>query len=112
MEHGAVWITYRPDLPKAQVDQLAKKVTGRDFMLMSPFAGQDKPISVQTWGYQLKVDKADDARIDDFIKALREVSQVEPGATCSRGNIITETGTTPRDLEPAQNNMPPAGGTG
>jgi hypothetical protein len=112
LEHGAIWITYRPDLPKAQVDELAKKIKGHDFSLMSPFPGLDKAISVQAWGYQLKVDKADDARIDEFIKALREKASMEPGSPCSSGNIITETGTTPRDLEPAQNNMPPAGGTG
>jgi hypothetical protein len=107
-EHGAVWITYRPDLPKAEVDQLANKVKGHDFMLMSPFPDLDKPISVQTWGYQLKVDKASDPRIDDFIKALREVSAREPGSTCSSGAYITETGTTPRDLAPPAD--PNAGG--
>lgn len=99
-EHGAIWITYRPDLPKSQVDELAKKVRGHDFMLMSPFPGLDKPISVQTWGYQLKVDKASDPRIDQFIKALREVSAREPNSTCSSGAYITETGTTPHDLDP------------
>jgi hypothetical protein len=35
MEHGAIWITYQPNLPKAEVDQLAKKVKGHDFTLMS-----------------------------------------------------------------------------
>lgn len=110
MEHGAVWITYRPDLPKAEVNQLAKKVKGHDFMLMSPFPGLDKPISVQTWGYQLKVDKASDGRIDQFIKALREVSAKEPGATCTSGAIITETGTTPRDLQPPAANPGAPGG--
>jgi hypothetical protein len=48
----------------------------------------------------LKVDKASDPRIDQFIKALREVSSKEPGATCSSGAYITETGTTPHDLQP------------
>ncbi|MCW2641417.1 MAG: hypothetical protein JWP76_3723 [Dactylosporangium sp.] len=108
-EHGAVWITYRPDLPKAEVDQLAKKVKGHDFTLMSPFPGLDKPISVQTWGYQLKVDKADDPRIDQFIKDLREISAKEQGATCSSGAFITETGTTPHDLQPPAD---PAAGQG
>ena len=39
---------------------------------MSPYPGLDAPISLQAWGYQLKVDNADDPRIDDFIKALRQ----------------------------------------
>jgi len=99
MEHGAVWITYRPDLPKADVDKLAAKVRGNDFMLMSPSPNLDKPISLQAWGYQLKLDKADDPRIDQFIKALRQNdSQEGAGVVCSSGNDITTTGTAPHDL--------------
>jgi Protein of unknown function (DUF3105) len=112
MEHGAVWITYRPDLPKAQVEQLAKKVRGQDYMLMSPYPGLDKPVSVQTWGYQLKVDNASDGRIDEFIHALKQASQVEKGATCTTGQIITETGTTPHDLGKDQPQQQGGGGTG
>jgi hypothetical protein len=110
-EHGAVWITYNPDkVSKADIDTLATKVKGHDFTLMSPFPNLDKPISVQTWGYQLKVDKASDPRIDQFIKALREVSSREPGATCSSGSYITETGTKPFDLPPAQDQTGGNGG--
>jgi hypothetical protein len=110
MEHGAVWITYRPDLPAAQVRVLAAKVTGNDFMLMSPYPNLDAPISIQTWGFQLKVDSASDSRIDDFIKDLREVSSQEPGATCSQGTYITATGTTPHDID-GQNPTPAPSGT-
>jgi Protein of unknown function (DUF3105) len=98
MEHGAVWVTYRSDLPADQVQQLASKVRGNEYMLMSPIDNLDKPISLQAWGFQLKVDKADDGRIDEFIKALRNNAAPEPGAPCSQG--ITATGTTPRDLAP------------
>jgi hypothetical protein len=97
LEHGAVWVTYRPDLPKDQVDKLAAKVRGKEKMLMSPYTGLDKPISLQAWGYQLKVDNADDGRIDDFITALRQNASSEgPTALCTQG--ITATGTTPREL--------------
>jgi hypothetical protein len=100
LEHGSVWITYRPDLPKDQVEKLAAKVHGNDFMLMSPYPSLDKPISLQAWGYQLKLDNAADPRIDRFIKALRQNATQEPGAACSTasGNYITSTGTTPHDL--------------
>ena len=97
LEHGAVWITYRPDLPKDQVEILAEKVRGTEYMLMSPFEGLDAPISLQAWGYQLKVNNANDDRIDEFIKALRQNANIEPGASCAGG--ITATGTTPRDLD-------------
>ncbi|WP_446211182.1 DUF3105 domain-containing protein [Micromonospora sp. IBSANI012] len=101
MEHGAVWITYRSDLPADQVATLKSKVQGKEKLMLSPFDGLDKPISLQAWGYQLKVDNADDGRIDDFIKTLRVNASVEgPNANCGQG--ITATGTTPRDPQPAQ----------
>ena len=98
LEHGAVWITYQPGLSQDQVDKLAGKVRGVEKMMMSPFEGLDKPISLQAWGYQLKVDNADDGRIDEFIKALRVNASIEgPTALCNQG--VTATGTTPRDLQ-------------
>jgi len=96
MEHGAVWVAYKSGLAGDQVETLASKVRGNDFMLMSPIDNLDANISLQAWGYQLKVDSADDGRVDDFIKALRQNATIEPGAACSGG--ITATGTTPRDL--------------
>ncbi|MEH1168753.1 DUF3105 domain-containing protein [Micromonospora sp. CPCC 205539] len=101
LEHGAVWITYKPGLPQDQIDKLASKVRGVEKMMMSPYEGLDKPISLQAWGFQLKLDKADDSRIDEFIKDLRVNASTEgPTALCNTG--ITATGTTPRDLEQPQ----------
>ena len=96
MEHGAVWITYSPDLPQNQIDELASKVDGREFMMMSPYPGLDSPISLQAWGYQLKVDTADDGRIDDFITALRRNATQETEAGCSSG--ITDPSSTPLEF--------------
>jgi hypothetical protein len=96
MEHGAVWITYRPDLPQDQIDSLASKVRDVEFMMMSPLPDQDKPISLQAWGYQLKVDNAGDERIDEFITALRKNATQEPAAGCSGG--ITDATVKPLDL--------------
>ena len=94
LEHGAVWVTYKQGLPADQVAKLQAKVQGQDYMLMSPVAGLEKNVSLQAWGYQLKLDSVDDERIDDFIKALRINASVEPGATCSSG--VTATGDTPQ----------------
>ncbi|MDG4804978.1 DUF3105 domain-containing protein [Micromonospora sp. WMMD980] len=103
LEHGTVWITYRPDLPADQVATLKSKVQGQEKLMLSPYEGLDKPISLQAWGFQLKVDNADDGRIDDFIKTLRVNASIEgPNALCDQG--ITATGTTPRDN--VQPNMP------
>jgi hypothetical protein len=94
LEHGAVWVTYKQGLPADQVSTLQGKVEGQDYMLMSPVAGLEKNVSLQAWGYQLKVDTVDDPRIDEFIKALRLNATVEPGATCSSG--VTATGDAPQ----------------
>jgi hypothetical protein len=98
LEHGAVWITYRPDLPQAQVDALKAKVQGNDFMLMSPYPNLDSPISLQAWGFKLKVDNASDKRIDAFIRDLRQNAAMEPNTPCSTGSYVTGTGATPYDL--------------
>jgi hypothetical protein len=91
LEHGAVWITYRPDLPDDQVTALADRVGGNDKMLMSPYPNLDAPISLQAWGYQLRVESAADERIDAFIGALRVNASMEgPDVTCAGG--ITATG--------------------
>ena len=97
LEHGTVWITYRPDLPADQVAKLKAKVQGKEKLMLSPYEGLDKPISLQAWGFQLKVDNADDSRIDEFIKTLRVNASVEgPNANCAQG--VTATGSTPRDM--------------
>ncbi|MDI2132690.1 DUF3105 domain-containing protein [Yinghuangia seranimata] len=86
MEHGAVWITYSPTLPADQVAKLKAKAK-QDYMLLSPHDDMSTPITVTAWGFQLKVDNADDPRIDDFIKLYRVNQQTtpEPGASCSGG---------------------------
>jgi hypothetical protein len=108
LEHGAVWVTYNPSLPAAQVAELAAKVKGNDYMLMSPFPGLSTPISLQAWGYQLPLTSATDPRIDQFIQDLRVNASMEPGIDCSSGTYITATGTTPHDPT-AQPSAAPSG---
>lgn len=100
LEHGAVWVTYRKGLPQDQVDALKAKVQGKGFTLMSPVENLEKPVIVQAWGYQLKLDEADDGRIDDFINALAKNATQEKGATCGGGT--TAVGTTPLTEEQIQ----------
>jgi len=100
LEHGAIWIAYNPDkVDDTQRQQLADRVSKESgYMLMSPYPGLDTPVSLQSWGHQLKVDSADDERIDQFIKALRlnRYAYPEVGASCS---------TIPDSFDPA--NPPP-----
>jgi hypothetical protein len=86
LEHGAIWITYKPDLAADQVDALKKKVDGVGYMAMSPYPGLKSAVSLQSWGHQLFVDSATDKRVDEFIDDLRLNSAVTPeiGASCSQ----------------------------
>ncbi|WP_068151866.1 DUF3105 domain-containing protein [Rhodococcoides corynebacterioides] len=86
LEHGAVWIAYDPDsLDDTDVADLARRVEGVPYTMMSPYPGLDRPISLQSWGHRLQVDDADDERIDRFVTALRLNPNTfpEPGATCA-----------------------------
>jgi hypothetical protein len=86
LEHGAVWITYDPDVATAdQIDVLSAMVEGQPYTLMSPYPGLDTPISIQSWGHQLKLDDPSDPRLVQFIEALRlnESAYPEPGASCA-----------------------------
>ncbi|MFG1858077.1 DUF3105 domain-containing protein [Actinomadura geliboluensis] len=84
LEHGAVWITYRPGLAADQLDALKTKVSGTDYTMLSPYPSQDAPVKLTAWGYQLKLDDASDARVDQFLRAYVKGPQTpEPGAACN-----------------------------
>lgn len=86
MEHGAVWLTYRPDLPAEQVEQLKGLVRGKTHTLLSPFPDQQSAVAASAWGVQLTADRADDPRLGQFIAKYRQGSQTpEPGAACVGG---------------------------
>tara|TARA_B100000745_G_scaffold47277_1_gene28396 strand:+ start:3829 stop:4362 length:534 start_codon:yes stop_codon:yes gene_type:complete len=82
LEHGAVWITYRPTLAAEEIEALKGKVKGYSFI--SPYPEQESPIVLTAWGVQLSLDSADDPRIDQFLAKFRQGPQTpEPGATCN-----------------------------
>ncbi|SDG21536.1 Protein of unknown function [Sinosporangium album] len=87
LEHGAVWITYQPNLPAAEVDKLRGIVKAQgDYMLLSPYEGLPAKVVASTWGNQLKLDGADDARLPRFIAKYKNGPDTpEPGALCSQG---------------------------
>jgi uncharacterized protein DUF3105 len=84
MEHGAVWITYQPDLPAAAVEQLRALVRGHSFVLLSPYPGLPAPVVASAWGVQVRADGAGDPRLARFIALYERGPQTpEPGASCS-----------------------------
>ena len=91
LEHGAVWITYKPGLAADQVDILTKLVSGQPYMLLTPYAGLKTNVSLQAWGYQLFVDSASDPRVKQFITDLKlnQKNTPELGASCTNATFKT-----------------------
>ena len=86
LEHGAVWITYQPDLPESQVSQLEELAQGESYVLVSPFEGLDSPIVASAWGNQLAVEDASSEKLQQFKNYFLQGPQTpEPGAACSGG---------------------------
>jgi hypothetical protein len=103
LEHGAVWITYKPDLAADQVQKLTAFAQSNPYVLVSPYPGLDAPVSLQAWGRQLKVQSADDSKVSEFVEGYAQGPQTpEKGAACSGGTSATgtlgnEAGATPND---------------
>ena len=92
MEHGAVWITFRPDLPADQV-ALIEDYASQPYTLASPWGddGLPAPIVLSAWGAQIQLDALPSAEADAFLTTYRQsLDAPEPGAPCSGGTTFTE----------------------
>src|SRR5450631_1537586 len=86
LEHGAMWITYRPDLPAAEIATIANDVSGQPYGLVSPYPGLPSPIVATAWGVQLKLSSASDPRLKSFVETYKSHSHApEPGGECTGG---------------------------
>lgn len=87
MEHGAVWVTYRPGLDPAQVTTLAGlQQLAPAYFLLSPYPDLPAPVVASTWGLQLPVDSASDPRLAEFVTTYAGGDQGgEGGADCAHG---------------------------
>ncbi|MGC5011233.1 DUF3105 domain-containing protein [Streptosporangium sp. DT93] len=94
MEHGAVWITYRPDLPKAELDTL-RELASKDYMLLSPYPNLPAKVVASSWNKQLTLNSAEDPRLPKFITKYKNGPDTpELGASCS-GGVGTTTAQAP-----------------
>jgi Protein of unknown function (DUF3105) len=108
LEHGAVWITYRPSLPASEVKTLTDFV-GRQSLIDEPTAaaGQanrfidlspwadDKlpsPIVISSWGYQLQVTSPTDPRLQKFVDTFRHSKTYTPEYGAAVDGVPIQTG--------------------
>lgn len=86
LEHGAVWITYRPDLAPAELEALKKVAADNAYVLLSPYPDLPAPVVASAWGFQVTLDSATDPRLARFLNAYLQGPQTpEPGAACTGG---------------------------
>lgn len=91
LEHGAIWITYRPNLPASQVKALQDFVGKQSlidegaygknrYMDLSPWSTNSlpSPIVISAWGYQLDVTSPTDPRLQQFVDKFRHNQTYTP----------------------------------
>ena len=72
IEHGHIWISYEPNLPKDEIEQLA--VIAKSYgtkIIMASRAKDDSPIVIAAWQHLLKLNTVDEAQIKTFVNALQ-----------------------------------------
>jgi len=86
LEHGAVWITYRPDLPREQVQVLRRLAHHESHILVSPYPDLSAPVVASAWGYQARLRSASDPLLGEFVHTFRVGPQApERGGPCTLG---------------------------
>jgi hypothetical protein len=86
LEHGVVWIAYRPDLPSEQLRHLTSLIRGRGHLLVAPYPGLRAPVVVTAWARQLRLDDAYDDRLPEFVRVYTRGHQApEPEGPCTGG---------------------------
>jgi len=86
MEHGAVWISYRPGLPARGVASVRELAREHNYVLAAPYPDISAPVVASAWGKQLRLNRADDPRLGQFVRAFSVGPQTpEPGAPCTGG---------------------------
>lgn len=85
MDHGVVWITYRPDLPQEQIQQL-RPYGNEEYVIVSSYPDQPAPVVATAWRNQLYLEGANDPRLREFVDEFR-ISELAPlsGNRCVGG---------------------------
>ena len=92
LEHGAVWLSYRPGLGEDDVARLTDVLP--DNGILAPYPGLAAPVVVTVWGRQLRLEGADDPRLELFLRRFgHSETAPEKGASCAGGTSDPQGGT-------------------
>jgi len=84
LEHGALWVTYRPELPPDDIGLLRNLAREAEDVLVSPYPeGLPAPVVVSAWGWEVRLDPFAWTQLDEAVRDAREAADPpEPGAGC------------------------------
>jgi Protein of unknown function (DUF3105) len=85
LEHGAVWVTYQPDLDPGVVEEIGERLGRESHALGSPYPGLANPIVLTAWTRQLAVDDWSDPAVEEFLGTFvggPSPVAAEAGASC------------------------------
>ncbi len=78
LEHGHIWISYHPDLPKGEIEKLADITSNYGLrIIMTMRAKNDSLIAMAAWQHLLKLDTVDEKAIREFVAAHRNIAGPE-----------------------------------
>lgn len=96
LEHGAVWVTYQPNLDQNAVDTLRGIARQYQKIVLSPYPSLSAPIVASAWGggghtgFQIKVQPGQWTQLQSFITKHSGASDApEPTAACTNGQGAT-----------------------
>ncbi len=107
LEHGAVGILFKPEVPPEQIEDIEAIVNEFDTHVFSaPYAEMDNAITVVAWAHLMRLDEFEEDAIREFIDVFREGGDApeeqdcdatveesfEPGATPTATTAPSPTG--------------------
>lgn len=89
LEHGAVWVTYRPGVSAEVLEGLRDRTASNRYLLVSPREDQQADLVVSAWNHQLVVSPGDWGALDSFVREFSAGPlSPEPGAACWGGEGV------------------------
>jgi hypothetical protein len=85
LEHGAVWLSFAPDLAAEDVGVIEALARDNDEVLAAPHDGLEPGVAVvaSAWARQLTLESVEDPRLAEFVAEYQNGGQEpEPGVGC------------------------------
>lgn len=86
LEHGAVWVAYRPDVNPETLSLIRTRVEAETHLMASPYPGLESPLVLSAWERQLAVESWDDPLVEEFLNGYLGRSSTtapEAGLSCA-----------------------------